>query len=272
MPMFNNTGSVSRLTRRNDSTSVAYGVEQETASLVRAAQTPLTLARMALIDTCIAGLKANGVWQKMDVIYCNAGPDAQFRTLNWKDPGKFPLVQVGSVTFTADRGDAGDGSTGYFTTGWIPSTHGVNYTQNSASLFGWSRTAANGVSNGGFIGGGTVGTYRLCPRGTTDFTFYTANDSIVRGPANTDGSGLFGWSRTGASAVQLYRNGAAFGAADTTASTTIPGGQLNLLRTGTTFFSSAQIAFGAAGGGLDTTENANFHSVLSTYMTAIGVV
>lgn len=107
------------------------------------------------------------------------------------------------------------------------------------------------------------------PRTTGDFYAYIANDATSRGPANADGTGFYGWSRTTSTSTQPYKNGVAQGAPSATASTTIPAGQANLLRTNSVF-SSAEIAVAAAGASMDATENLALYNALQTYMTAIG--
>lgn len=240
----------------------------QVASLVGAMASRPSRARIRSLNAAVSSFISFGLWDKFDVMYFTRAHDEQAAFVNWKQPGRFTLTKTGSPVFTRDQGIAGDATAAALQTGWIPSTNGVNYVQNSATLAAWSRTAAAAAaSGGGIIGGSAVATYRLLTRGPSDFVYYTANDATVRGPASTDGSGMFTWSRTGASAVQPYKNGAAIGAADTTASTTIPGGQLNLLRANS-IFSAAEIAFGGAAGGLNATENANLYTVVNTFLNA----
>jgi hypothetical protein len=239
----------------------------QVASLVGAMAKRPSRDRIRSLNAAVSSFVSFGLWDKFDVMYFARAHDEQAAFVNWKQPGRFTLTKVGSPVFTRDQGIAGDATAAALATGWIPSTSGVNYVQNSATLAAFSRTAAAAAAAGGGIIGGTVATYRLLTRGPSDFLYYTANDATVRGPASTDGSGFFTWSRTGASAVQVYRNGAAFGAADTTASTTIPGGQLNLLRANS-IFSASEISFGGAAGGLNATENANLYTVVNTFLNA----
>ena len=257
------------LTRLSTSGQASDGADfsNETTALVAAMTSRPTEARIALINTLINSLKTAGVWAKLDVLWIPAAHDSQAGRLNWKSPSTFTLAEVSSPTFTADRGYTGNGTSSYLTTGWIPSTNGVNYVRDNASLFAWSRTSA--LIAAGIFGGGTAATFRIMPRSTGDFFGYLANDGTSRGPANTDGTGFYGWSRTGATATQPYKNGVAQGAVDATASTTIPAGQANLLRTNSVF-SSAEIAVAAAGAGMDATENLALYNALQTYMTAIG--
>ena len=249
--------------------SYAYPfVNAEATTLVGLMSVQPTNARKALIDALITSLKSAGVWAKLDVLWIPAAHDSQAGRLNWKSPGTFTLAEVSSPTFTADRGYTGNGTSSYLTTGWAPATNGVNYTQNSASLIAWCRTSAQQTAN--LYGTATNGQARLLTRSATDNLVYTVNATTTKSVANTDGAGLYAVVRSAALNSQSYKNGAAFGTADTTtASATLTATQFNLLRNNSTF-SSAEIAIAAAGASLDATENANLYNALQTYMTAIG--
>src|SRR5262245_61114005 len=92
----------------------------------------VSTARLNLVGTLIQGLKADGIWTKLDLLYLYAAEntisarvDIVRRTL----PGI-----VGSPTFTADRGYAGtdvDPATNYLGTGFNASTFGGQYSLNS---------------------------------------------------------------------------------------------------------------------------------------------
>lgn len=224
-------------------------------------------ARKTLIDALITGLKADGVWTLLDALWVLAAHDSQAGRLNWKAPASFTLVEVNSPTFTADQGYAGNGTTSYLNTTYVPSTSGVNLTQNSATIAVWSRTAAAGA---GIFGNGTsTGAFFISPRQTGDTFNYRVNQSTTTGTASTDGSGFFAASRSGASATQGYKNGATFGSAGSVASAAPTSIALNIGRVAAGF-SSAQVAAAAVGGNLNGTQHAALYSRLNTYMTAIG--
>jgi hypothetical protein len=202
------------------------------------------------------------------VLWIPAAHDSQAGRLNWKSPGTFALGEVSSPTFTTDQGYTGNGTSSYLTTGWVPSTNGVNYTLNSSTLIAWTRTTAQDAVS--VFGSSTQSTARLLTRNAADNAVAVVNSATTTTRANANGSGLFVASRISSTDVQIYRNGAALGALGTaTASTAVPTVQLNLLRVNSVF-SSSQIAIAAAGASLDATENTNLYNALQTYMTAIG--
>lgn len=243
-------------------------VNAEARALVAAMTSPPPDLVKVLIDGLITGLKTDGLWDLFDVLWVTALQDSQAARLNWKSPSTFTLGEVSSPTFTAYRGYTGDGVASYLTTGYTPSTNGVNYVRDSATLAAWSRTAGQVASP--IIGISTGNTARIIPRNASDNAVFTINNTTSVNRANTDGSGLFSASRTGSAVQQLYRNGATLGAVDTGASTITPNAQFNLLRSGTTAFSSAQIAFAAAGAGLTAGQHANLYTRLNTFMVGVG--
>lgn len=223
--------------------------------------------RKGLIDTLIAGLKTDGVWSKLDLFYLLASHDAQSRHINAKTPGSFTTTVVGSVTFTVDRGDQGDGSTGYLNTG-LAQNAGGNYTQNSASLFSWinSSTGTTEVRSTIYCNN----TAFLIPDSSPGFYGRAnADDSSTFGnPANRLGSRCI--SRTGSTTTNGQVNGAASGSTSAIVSTLPSPFQFTLLGDGSTFNGLDRLACAALGGGLSGAQMTALHNRVSTYLTAIG--
>ena len=124
--------------------SARAALDPDAATLIAAMTTAPDAARQTLISDHIIALKAAGIWSQLDTYYMMAAHHEQASRLNWKSPGDFALEANGGITFTVDRGWQGDGSTGYLDTGWIPSSHGVNYQLNDASFGVYSRTDLDG--------------------------------------------------------------------------------------------------------------------------------
>lgn len=248
-------------------TDTAY--DTDTIALLGTMSVQPTATRAGLIDALIAGLKTDGVWSLLDLFYVLAAHDAQAARLNWLNPATFACAEVNSPTFTADQGYAGNGANSYLNTTFVPSTSATKAAQNSATIFSWSRTSAV-TAGGGMIGPGT-GTFamNLVPRNTGDLFAYRINQTTTTSVANTDGSGLFAASRSGASATQSYRNGSTIGSAGSVASAALPSVALNIGRVGGGF-SSVQVAAAGLGANLNGTQHAALNTRLNTYMTAIG--
>lgn len=227
--------------------------------------TPPSASRKGQINQLITALKTAGVWNKLDMLKVFAAADAQAALLDWRS-ATYDASVVSGPTFTADRGYAGDGAASYVNLAWAPS-NGVNFLQDSACLFGWSRTAAQEANF--WLGTGTANGAQLNPRSTLDAFAYRINQASSSAPANTDGSGLFAADRSGASAHQAYRNGAALGAAGSVASAARSAVVLNMGRVNSTF-SARQCSAVGAGSSLSAIEHAALYSALNTYMVAVG--
>jgi hypothetical protein len=74
----------------------------------------------------------------LDLLYIMATDGTgTFAKINWVSPGDFQAVEHGTVTFTENEGITGDGSTGYWDTGWNPDADGVNFTLDEGGAFVW---------------------------------------------------------------------------------------------------------------------------------------
>jgi hypothetical protein len=229
-----------------------------------------TEARKAAINTLVVALKASYVWDSLDLLYVLAAADAQAARINWKNPGVKTASAVNAPTFNADRGYTGDGSSSRLDTGWTPSTEGVNYTQDSASMWVWSLT--NSQSSGSDAGNlSTPPTMRIAARTATDEFFYRANDAISNTVASTTSSlGFFGSQRRAATDKRAWRNGVQLALVGT-ASTGIPAQSQWICGANNSAFSSRQLAAAAWGASLSGKE-LQFYTALLAYMQRVGAV
>lgn len=270
-----------RVRRLTLSKAVGSAFEAEATSLFARFTTPPTDARKLVINQLIVDLKSAGVWAKLDALYILAAADAQAARRNWITDA-LNAVATSSPTFTADRGYAGNGTSSYLNTGFVPSTAGGLFSQNSGHISAWSLTsrAANisclmGATTGS--GGGSAPYVNIFTRFTGDLAYFTVNSQgLETGISNTATAGLFVASRTGSAASQGYRNGSALGAASSVASTGRSNNAIALLgrlsSDGIQLPTSDQIAMASIGSGLDATDAANFHSAVETYLQAVGAV
>lgn len=248
-------------------TASAYSAEATAYFAAMSVQPDAT--RKALIDTFISGLVSNGIWAKLDAAGILRAHDAQAARLELKNPGTRTLTAVNSPTFTTDRGYAGNGTTSYLSTGFIPSTHGVNLTLNSASL-GCYVSAGNTTGDNNAYLLGTTG-LRFLPRRATGDTFRSNinGSGLSDFAAQSTRLGLWAVNRSGASAVQGYRNGASQGS-DTDASVALDTTELFICawnnagsRAGT---ANNEIGFWFVGGSLTAGEHATLDTLWDAYV------
>jgi hypothetical protein len=244
-------------------------------TLFNAMSTNPSPARQILINNAIVSLKAAGIWSECDLLYVLAAADSQAASLNWVNPaGSFNLTSTNSPSFTADMGYAGDGSTSYLSTGWAPSTNGVNYTQNNASLFLWSvnNDRADGSSAIGVFNNNTIGA-NINP---WNVSVNSSGTALQSGNGNQaipiTGIGLFLLDRVTATDTiyTIDQNGANLGAIGG-ASTALPSSVMRILGTGGSnpLFSSRRVAIAGACGGLSSTQRTQIYSIFNSYMGSI---
>ena len=248
--------------------SVGGGCSQATTFLAR---TTVTGSLATNFTTLICGMVTDGTWALMDVFYVFATDTAADAELNLMSTS-YGLTQTGTVTFTANQGFTGNGSTGYLNTGWSPSTNGVQYTQNSASLGACSFTSA--TSSAYFLGARDVsGDSGFITASTGPVQSYSIN--MTTGSPFSSGTSLGSdiITRTGASAIAAYINGSSVASGAPT-SVAPPSSLLYILAydlagTASNFY-AGQLGYAFAGAGLTSTQVSNVYSRLHTFLSAVG--
>ena len=253
-------------------------VDSGTRALRAAMTVPPPPGRLWVIDQTIRQLKQHGIWQKLDLFYVLAAHDAQAARLNWKNPSLYACTEVNSPTFTKDQGYAGNGTTSYLNTNWAPGTHGVNFTQNSGCILLWDRTARAGQSFriAGASGAGYAALTGVAPRWTDNNLYGFVNASGSAPAASLSASaGLSTVNRSGATALEMYRDGAsvatAAGAssAPTTNNIWIGGHNLNGTLDGP---GTDQISVTGLSASLDAATQRSLFAILRTHLNRVGAV
>ncbi len=236
----------------------------EAETVVNAFDVEPNNTRKALIDTLVGALKAAAVWEELDVLYVPMAHDFQAGLVNWKNPGTRDLIEVNVAGYAPNRGLQGDGQVARMRTSYTPSTDGVNFTQNSASMWYWSMIDLNEART---VTGSMTGPRALLqPKNSTNIIF-GLNDGGTGSVANSNGSGFFGVQRRGASDLRAWRNGAQVGSTSTTASTGVTNQEQWLLGGNSSAFSLNEVAFAAWGASLSGKETA-FYNAVSAYVSA----
>lgn len=238
----------------------AVGVVVDPATLawadaVVAAGGTVSYPRRILVDNLIKGLKTDGIWTKLDRLWLLAAENQKSALIDLVGRSTATLVSV--PPFTPDLGYTCDSAVAYVDTGFVPATHGVNYTLNAAHVSVWSLTSAQ---SGQYTGNaGQTNIFTAYPDGNT---YIRINNNAGGAGPNSNGSGFFLGVRTSASAVTGYRNG---GVIINTGDGTLA------LDTGTWSLLDRQIAATSLGGTMSGADSTNYYNRLRTYMTAVGV-
>lgn len=234
-------------------------------AIFNAFTTPPDSARKTVINNCVVALKAGGVWDLLDILYFTAAADSQAARINWKTPGSFTLSPSNSPAFAADRGYTGDGATSSLVAGVLTSAILIG-SQNSVCQFVWSRTDSNvansfdvGVSNSNnLICAGRIGTTMSV----------RPNSTVASTPSTGDSIGHYGWSRSGASAGSVYKNGSSL-TTFSSASAAFPGGNITVLSSAGGF-SPRQISHMCMGANLSGAQVTALYNAVLAYLQAVG--
>jgi hypothetical protein len=219
------------------------------------------------INNLVIGLKADGLWTKMQALYPFVGGTNAQHTWNLKNTAQFQISWQGGVTSSAN-GVQFNGMNSYGITGLTPST---TLTLNNGSLSFYSRTNSNslGVEIGSRITGSDVslGIYGTTPLSGSINTFIDSAQLTV-----TDTLGFYQITRTGGSTQKVFKNTSSN---LKTISATTPAltqpiylGCLNN-NGAAAFYSNRQCAFASIGDGLSDTEATNLNSRVQTFQTAL---
>lgn len=248
-------------------TAQASGYDGDASALFSAMTVQPDATRKARINDLVVGLKADGVWTKLDWLVLLAASTAQQALLNWRMPSKV-LQSVNSPTFTVDRGFMGDGATSYLSLGEAFNASGNLYALNSASLGVWCNLQGAKTGARPLIGS-TQSTRSYIGPANTGAGGARINDSTTLnlGAAETLLGGRV-FSRTGAGARAYYRDGV-LSLSDTAAATAIATGPAFILHNGTDY-ADDRVPAAFSGAGLTAAEVQSIHSRINTFLTAIG--
>lgn len=244
------------------------GCSQATTFLAR---TSLTGSDVTNYTALICGLVSDGVWAKLDAFYVFAAPNTTVANLNLISTS-YTLTTTTSPAFTVSQGYTPNGSSQFLNSGYIPSINGVNYTLNSASIFGWSGTNLRKDAAGlnGYFASSTPGAYINPWNSSIDSTANNLNDSTG---ANTFSpslaNGLFTASRLSSANYIVYRNATALGTQNDT-STALPSSSFYATVTNNSMGNTRLVSMNGWGGGLTATDVSNLYSRGSTFLSAQG--
>ncbi len=258
--------------RQRAGSIVTYDADASTLFAAMSSQPNST--RKALINTTILALKAAGIWTLLDECWFLAAHDAQAARLGWKRYKD--LTAVASPTFTADGGYAGNGTSSYLSTTFVPSTDGVNYLQDDMSfgVYGNTDTAATVVDLGARDGASTRQAAILA-RLAADTASLRIHTDLSWTPANNNATGLVVARRTASNATQFYHNGLLI-ASDTTASVARPAYALFIGAVNTagvaSLFSTRQYAFAFVGASMTAQQQSDLFTIVQAYLTASLIV
>jgi len=251
---------------------VAYpmgGMEPETQNyLISLGINATTSTYNYSVNEFIKETKAHGTWAICDRIWVLGGQPSQaaafsdLKGQNLMTAGSFP-ASFSSLGLTYD------GATNYTNTGFVPSTNGVNYVQNSAGVHLYILN--NGTSGASYQVGNTNTRVVWKNGGQTTTRINTATYTGSSLSTGTTTTGLLSVNRSGASAEQVYINGDLF-STDTVASTGVDSSQLELGGAIASTYSSGTYSFLALCGSMTALQTAQFNADVTELLQRLGVI
>ncbi|HTA82697.1 MAG TPA: hypothetical protein VK783_07190 [Bacteroidia bacterium] len=235
----------------------SYLLPETTAYLAQCTTQPSAKWTNAL-NTLIRQLIIDGNWQQLDRMWIfaaeGARQNARINVVNPANTGTWVSeVDPTHLTWTADYGYTGNGSSSYLNTNFNPST-AANYKTTNANYGIYSQSNARftssvdiGATDGTNIIGGQIN--RASNMGPEFYINSSVNDLVASTSAST---GLYSIVRTGSTASALWVNGTSI-LTSTTSSTAIPSKNVYILgynNNGTASnFSTRPISIGFLGSG-----------------------
>lgn len=267
-------GAVGRVGRIGLPAGGRRSVEPETEALIARFTTPPTPKRRRLINEVYKALNysaAGNLLLDLDALYIRAAADVQASRLNWV--GNLFNLSDTAQTFTADRGSAGNGSSGFSNPTYNPSTAAGKMTQNSASIGVWSLT--NSAADVTDIGCGVAGNHlRMDIRRSANASVIAVNQNPATpmAPTVTDSTGLFFAIRDGATSTKVRRNKTTI-ATGSVASVGLPNFNLTFgAFGGGSQFSARQYAMAFIGAGLTDAKCDAIYDAVAPYLSEIGAI
>lgn len=261
------------MSRLSGGGGASYSAEATTLFAAMSSQPDST--RKTLIDTTITSLKSAGIWTLLDECWFLAAHDSQAALLGWKR--NKDCVAVNAPTFTANQGFAGNGTTSYLNTQFVPSLHGVQYTLNDASFGVYSRTnsASSSMADMGSRNASNVAISMFY----SNLADGSAVIAVNRGASTTTAvhgagsTGLWVARRTASNAIQMYRNGSSVATA-ANVSTALTGRAMAICARMSDAtpgeFSTRQYAFAFIGASMTAQQQADLYTIVQAYMTSVG--
>lgn len=241
----------------------------ETVALIARMTTPPDRFRAFVIDELVRAMVDAGVWAVADAVYVLAAADRQTGRLNWKSTS-YNLSEVNVPTFVVDKGFVGNKTNQALSTGFIPSSAGGHFTQNSAS-FGAFALAGPADAAGAQIDIGAQGGGRSAYSGRSNGAaeLVAFNDPGATATVQHQGKvGLWTHSRGSAGAFKSYC-GELLMETISSSSTGLPTAEFRILSSTAGFQTNRPVTFAFIGGALGDAQVSALSRAVDRYLARI---
>jgi hypothetical protein len=224
-------------------------------------------SQQTLQNQLVLDLKSGGIWSKLDTfaVFATDG-NSDFALIDWIRLSQYTAVN--SPTFTSNDGFTGDGISAYIDTNFNLLNDSLNYTQDSASRFGWINGTA--TLDKAFDGVSSFSNYNSSNIRTSSTGQWRINTN-VNADVNASCAGtdyLLHFYRDGASSSGFYSD-LSLTSGNTTSSSSLEDATQTIIAGKSSWnFSSLTISIYGMGDDLSN-ENTDLYNALNTYITSI---
>ena len=230
------------------------------------------------IDTLVIGLKADGVWSKMFIIYPLVGGDATKHSYNLKDPTTYQADFNGGWVHSAN-GILGNGTNTNANTTWIPSSGEISLNDWGFGYYSRVGGLGDSIDMGCLKTGGDqvrIDYYQRLQLAGIDSLFDPGHVSerITNAQSTTDNFIII--TRTSSSSAKAYSNGSVLSTATAQSASDLPNvemvfGDVNLTSPPTSLIPSEnQYAFLFCSVGLTDAEAGDINTLVQAFQTTLG--
>lgn len=248
--------------------SAAYDPDAQAAFAAMTVQPSAN--RKTLYNNLIVGLKADGIWAKLDWLAILAAETAQAGRLNLRNPSK-AWAAINSPTFTADRGYQGDGTSSHLDMGEPFGFSGALFTRNDAHLMAAANDGGLATSRSPHIGNTGAARAQINILGVAGNNTYAINASVAVAYAGSGvANGIRIVTRSTSTDSIAYTNGAVVSSVSST-SGGVSSTNGTLLRTASAY-SDDRVCAAGSGSNLTAADVTAYYTRLNTFLSAIGAL
>jgi hypothetical protein len=226
------------------------------------------------LDTLVATLKFNNIWDKLYALYPFVGATQQSNKYNLINTGSFLLAFTGSWAYN-DNGISGNGTNTYANTSFNPTSSVSNFERNSSlAIYTRTDTTSSGYDMG-IEDNQSNRVYLISKNNGNKSSYSISTETPLVSAADQNGAGLFIGNISGSSSnnQKIFRNGTSI--ANQTNTTAIAAnfplyiGANNFKNTGVNAFVSESFSLASIGKGLTDSEASTYYTIVQNFQTSL---
>jgi hypothetical protein len=226
------------------------------------------------LDTLVATLKFNNIWDKLYAVYPFVGGAQQTNKYNLINTGSYLLAFTGSWDYN-DNGVSGNGTNTYANTSFIPTSSVSDFNKNSSIAIYTRTDTTSGGYDMGVEDNDNDRLYLISKNNSNKSAYSVSTETQLVSAADQNGAGLFIGNISGSSSnnQKIFRNGTSIANQTTiiSASANFPLyiGANNFKNTGVNAFVSESFSFASIGKGLTDSEASTYYTIVQNFQTSL---